>query len=182
MSVIPLLKPLWRSDFMKTIIIVARSTQGVIGRDNELPWHLPADLKHFKQNTTGHPIIMGRNTWESLGRALPGRRNIVISRTPGFSAEDAETFTSLEDALDACQSAEKVFIIGGAQVYKQAIDMVDEMLITEVQIDVVGDAHFPEFEEEDWRVTHFEEHPAQADPKNPGQELPGFAFVTYTRR
>jgi len=101
---------------MEIIIIVARSTQGVIGRDNELPWRLPADLKHFKNTTLGHPIIMGRNTWESLGRALPDRTNIVISRTPGFFAEDAQTFTSLEDALAACESSEKVFVIGGAQV------------------------------------------------------------------
>jgi len=167
---------------MKITIIVARSTQGVIGRDNELPWRLPADLKHFKNTTLGHPIIMGRNTWESLGRPLPDRRNIVISRTPGFSAEDAETFSSLEDALSACETFDQVFIIGGAQVYEQAIEFADEMIITEVQIDVVGDAHFPEFEEEDWRVTHFEEHPPEPDPKNPGKEFPAFAFVTYSRK
>jgi dihydrofolate reductase len=167
---------------MKISIIVARSTQGVIGRDNELPWRLPADLKHFKSTTLGHPIIMGRNTWESLGRPLPDRRNIVISRTPGFSAEDAETFSSLEDALSACETSDQVFIIGGAQVYEQAIEFADEMIITEVQIDVVGDAHFPEFEEEDWRVTNFEEHPPEPDPKNPGKEFPAFAFVTYTRK
>ena len=167
---------------MEIIIIVARSTQGVIGRDNELPWRLPADLKHFKNTTLGHPIIMGRNTWESLGRPLPDRRNIVISRTPGFSAEDAETFSSLEDALSACETSDQVFIIGGAQVYEQAIEFADEMIITEVQIDVVGDAHFPEFEEEDWRVTNFEEHPPEPDPKNPGKEFPAFAFVTYTRK
>jgi dihydrofolate reductase len=167
---------------MKISIIVARSTQGVIGRDNELPWRLPADLKHFKSTTLGHPIIMGRNTWESLGRPLPDRRNIVISRTPGFSAEDAETFSSLEDALSACETSDQIFIIGGAQVYEQAIEFADEMIITEVQIDVVGDAHFPEFEEEDWRVTNFEEHPPEPDPKNPGKEFPAFAFVTYTRK
>ena len=167
---------------MKISIIVARSTQGVIGRDNELPWRLPADLKHFKNATLGHPIIMGRNTWESLGRPLPERRNIVISRTPGFSAEDAETFSSLEDAIAACNTSEQIFIIGGAQVYEQALEFANEMMITEVQIDVVGDAHFPEFEEEDWRVTHFEEHPEEPDPKNPGKEFPPFAFVTYTRK
>jgi dihydrofolate reductase len=167
---------------MEAIIIVARSTQGVIGVDNELPWRLPADLKHFKATTLGHPIIMGRNTWESLGRALPERRNIVISRTPGFAAEDAETFQSLEDALDACATSEKVFIIGGAQVYEQAIDLVDKMIITEVELDVVGDAHFPEFEEEDWGITHFEEHPSAPDPKNPGKYFPAFAFVTYERK
>ena len=167
---------------MEIIIIVARSTQGVIGRDNELPWRLPADLKHFKSTTLGHPIIMGRNTWESLGRPLPDRTNIVISRTPGFSAEDAQTFTSLEDALAACASSEKVFIIGGAQVYEQAIEIANKLIITEVELDVVGDAHFPEFDEEDWRITQFEEHAAEPDPKNPGKRFPAYAFVTYERK
>jgi dihydrofolate reductase len=167
---------------MEIIIIVARSTQGVIGRDNELPWRLPADLKHFKASTLNHPIIMGRNTWESLGKALPERRNIVISRTPGFAAEDAETFTNLDDAIEACKSSDQVFIIGGAQVYEQAIEIADKMVITEVELDVVGDAHFPEFDEEDWKITHLEEHPSAPDPKNPGQDFPAFAFVTYERK
>jgi len=167
---------------MKIIIIVARSTQGVIGRDNALPWRLPADLKHFKALTLHHPIIMGRKTWESLGRPLPDRKNIVISRTPGFSAEDAQIFSSLEDAVHACEDYEKVFIIGGAQVYEQAIDLADEMIITEVAIDIVGDAHFPEFAEADWRISHFEEHPTTSDPKNPDQTFPAHTFVTYVRR
>lgn len=167
---------------MEIIIIVARSTQGVIGRDNELPWRLPADLKHFKSTTLGHPIIMGRNTWESLGRPLPDRTNIVISRTPGFFAEDAQTFTSLEDALASCEASEKVFIIGGAQVYEQAIEIAHKLIITEVELDVVGDAHFPEFDAEDWRITHFEEHPAQPDAKNPGKRFPAYAFITYERK
>ena len=124
---------------MKIIIIVARSTEGVIGRNNELPWRLPADLQHFKKHTLGHPIIMGRKTWDSLGRALPERRNIVISRTPNLSLEPAESFSSLEEAITACENSEKVFIIGGANVYQQAIELADEMLITEVQIDVTGD-------------------------------------------
>jgi dihydrofolate reductase len=167
---------------MEIIIIVARSTQGVIGRDNELPWRLPADLAHFKKTTLGSPIIMGRNTWESLGRALPERRNIVISRTKGFSPEDAEAFTSLEDAIAACNSVEKLFIIGGAQVYKQAIELADKMIITEVEIDTVGDAHFPEFNEEEWRITSIDEHPSAPDPKNVGQQFPAYSFVTYERK
>lgn len=167
---------------MKIILIAARSTQGVIGIDNQLPWHLPADLKRFKETTSGHPIIMGRNTWESLGRPLPNRRNIVISRSKGFEAIDAECFTSLEEALAACESNEQVFIIGGANVYEQAIEFADEMLITEVQTDVVGDAHFPEFEEEDWKITSFDEFPSEADPKNPSTMLPAYAFVRYERR
>ena len=167
---------------MKIIIIVARSTSGVIGRNNELPWRLPADLQHFKKHTMGCPIIMGRKTWESLGRPLPDRRNMVISRSPTFSLESAETFDSLESAIAACNTSEKVFIIGGANVYAQAIDMADEMLITEVQTDITGDAYFPEFDEENWRITHFEEHPSMPDPKNPGKEFPAYAFVTYARK
>lgn len=167
---------------MKIVLIVARSTQGVIGRDNTLPWRLPADLKHFKNATLGHPIIMGRNTWESLGRALPERRNIVISRTRGFVAAEAETFTSLQDALQACASSAQVFVIGGAQVYEQALPLADEMLITEIHLDVVGDAHFPEFSEEDWQVAHLDDHASAEDPKNPGHMLPAYAFVTYRRK
>lgn len=165
---------------MKIIIIVARSTEGVIGRNNELPWRLPADLQHFKKHTLGHPIIMGRKTWDSLGRALPERRNIVISRTPNLSLESAESFSSLEEAIAACENSEKVFIIGGANVYQQAIDLADEMLITEVQIDVAGDAFFPEFDEEDWQITNLEEHPSAPDPKNLGKEFPAHTFVTYS--
>lgn len=167
---------------MKIIIIAARSTEGVIGKNNGLPWRLPADLQHFKKHTLGHPIIMGRKTWDSLGRALPDRRNIVISRTPNFSPESAESFTSLEDAIAACKSSEKVFIIGGANVYEQALELADEMLITEVQIDVTGDAYFPEFDEEYWKITNLQEHPSAPDPKNPKQEFPAHTFVTYSRR
>ena len=167
---------------MKIIIIVARSTGGVIGRNNELPWRLPSDLQHFKKHTMDSPIILGRKTWESLGRPLPNRRNIVISRSPTFTAESAETFDSLEKALAVCKNAEKVFIIGGANVYQQAMDLADEMLITEVQTDVTGDAYFPEFDEEHWQITHFEEHPAMTDPKNSGKEFPAHTFVTYTRK
>ena len=104
---------------MELAIIVARAKNGVIGVNNTLPWHLPEDLKHFKNTTLGCPIIMGRNTWVSLGRPLPGRRNLVVSRNPEFKAEGAETFTSLEDAIDACSGVEKAFIIGGAQIYDE---------------------------------------------------------------
>jgi dihydrofolate reductase len=167
---------------MKIIIIVARSTEGVIGKNNALPWRLPADLKHFKQHTMGFPVIMGRKTWESLGRALPERRNIVISRQTDLHYDSAETFTSLEKALDACKDSAKVFIIGGANVYEQALEIADEMLITEVEIDVTGDAFFPEFNEEDWGIVDLEEFPAEPDPKNPQQSFPAHTFVTYARK
>lgn len=183
-NVTPALKPLWLFDqrFMKSIIIVARSKQGVIGRDNELPWYLPPDLKHFKNTTLGHPIIMGRNTWESLGRALPGRRNIVVSRSRGFSPEGAECFSSLEDAIAACQSEPQTFIIGGAQVYEQALSFVDEMIITEVDLDVVGDAHFPNFSAMDWKEIHRDSFPAILHESNPDKNQPAYAFVHYLRK
>lgn len=155
---------------MELAIIVARAKNGVIGVNNTLPWRLPEDLKHFKNTTLGHPIIMGRNTWESLGKALPGRRNIVVSRNPDYEATDAEVFESLDDAIDACSGNDKVFIIGGAQIYDEALIYVDKLIITEVDIEVDGDAYFPNVDEMLWKETSREEHH--------NGEI-GFAFVTY---
>ena len=166
---------------MKLSIIVARAKNGVIGVENDLPWHLPQDLKHFKETTLGCPIIMGRNTWESIGRPLPGRRNIVVSRTRGFSPEGAETFTSLQDAIEACQNTEQAFIIGGAQIYEQAIDLVDQLIVTEVDLEVVGDAHFPEFSSAHWKAIERLEYPANPSLDAPEKATPAFAFVTYQK-
>ena len=155
---------------MELAIIVARAKNGVIGVNNTLPWRLPEDLKHFKNTTLGHPIIMGRNTWESLGKALPGRRNIVVSRNPDYEAADAEVFESLDDAIDACSGSDKVFIIGGAQIYDEALIYVDKLIITEVDIEVDGDAYFPNVDEMLWKEVSREEHH--------NGEI-GFSFVTY---
>lgn len=155
---------------MELAIIVARAKNGVIGVNNTLPWHLPEDLKHFKTTTMGCPIIMGRNTWLSLGRPLPGRRNLVVSRNPEFKAEGAETYTSLEDAIDACSGVEKAFIIGGAQIYDEALAYVDQLIITEVDIEVDGDAYFPNVDNMMWEEVSREEH-------HNGQLA--YAFVTY---
>lgn len=155
---------------MELAIIVARAKNGVIGVNNTLPWRLSEDLKHFKNTTLGHPIIMGRNTWESLGKALPGRRNIVVSRNPDYEATDAEVFESLDDAIDACTGSEKVFIIGGAQIYDEALAYVDKLIITEVDIEVDGDAYFPNVDEMLWKEVSREEH-------DNGQMK--YAFVTY---
>lgn len=124
------------------VLIVARAANGVIGRDNALPWRLKADLQRFRALTMGHPILMGRKTWESLGRPLPGRRNLVLSRDAGFRAEGAEAFTTVEAALDAAAGSERIFIIGGAQLYRTLIARADTLLITEVHAEVDGDAHF----------------------------------------
>lgn len=155
---------------MELIIIVARAKNGVIGVNNQLPWKLPEDLKHFKEITMGHPIIMGRNTWESLGRPLPGRRNLVVTRNPSYNPEGAEVFTSLDDAIDACSGCEKVFIIGGAQIYEQAMLMADTLVVTEVDIEVDGDAFFPEIESENWEEIAREPH---------HNGTLAFDFVTY---
>ncbi|MBK9394468.1 MAG: dihydrofolate reductase [Uliginosibacterium sp.] len=125
-------------------LIVARARNGVIGRDNTLPWRLRDDLQLFKQRTLGCPVIMGRKTWESLGKPLPGRINIVISRQPAFCAEGAVVVHSMEEAVDACQAAERAFVIGGAQIYAQWLQHADVLWMTEVAADVAGDTCFPE--------------------------------------
>lgn len=134
-------------------LIVAMSTNRTIGINNSLPWHLPNDLKYFKQATMGKPIVMGRKTFESIGKPLPGRRNIVISRDPSYQAEGIDVVTSLEDAIslgeDIClvNGQEEVMVIGGAQIYELALEKADRLYITHVDANVEGDAFFPEV---DW--------------------------------
>lgn len=132
-------------------IVVAYARNRVIGRDNGLPWRLPGDLAHFKRSTLGSPIIMGRKTWESLGRPLPGRLNVVISRNPDFPAQGATVCDSLEAALKACADAGKVCIIGGEQVFRMALPMTDEIIATEIHADIEGDTWFPELKSGEWR-------------------------------
>jgi dihydrofolate reductase len=132
-------------------IIVAIARNGIIGCTNEdgrgaLPWHLPEDLKHFKETTSGHPIIMGRKTWESLGRALPNRRNIVITRQANYPAAGAEVFGSLDEALSAIGETTQAFVIGGAELYRQALPLAGQLIITEVGLDAEGDTYFPALE------------------------------------
>ncbi len=131
-------------------IVVAYSRNRVIGRDNDLPWRLPGDLAHFKRVTMGCPIIMGRKTWESLGRPLPGRLNVVISRNPAYQAEGATLCTSLEDALRACADAPRACIIGGEQLFREALPAVGEIIATEIHADIEGDTWFPELSAQDW--------------------------------
>ena len=131
-------------------IIAAMTEDRVIGRDNKLPWHIPEDLKRFKNLTTGHPVIMGRRTFESIGRLLPGRTNISISRDLNYAVEDAVIVHSLEEALVEAESAEgseEIFIIGGGQIFTQAIGMADRLYLTIVHARVTGDAYFPEYQE-----------------------------------
>ncbi|PLC52708.1 dihydrofolate reductase [Pollutimonas nitritireducens] len=155
-------------------LVVAYSTNRVIGRDNVLPWRLPADLAHFKRVTLGQPILMGRNTWESLGRPLPGRPNLVVSRNPEYRAEGATVYPSLEAALAACAGAERICIIGGEQIFKHALTIADEIIATEVHADVAGDTYFPDVDPANWRE-------AERLPQ-PDQNGYSFDFVVYRRK
>lgn len=124
-------------------IIVAHSMNRVIGMDNKLPWHLPGELQYFKQITSGHTVIMGRKTYESIGKPLPNRRNIVITRNKEYAAEGVEIVHSLEEALKLSESAQERFIIGGAQIYEEALNIADRLYVTLVYGHFEGDAHFP---------------------------------------
>lgn len=130
---------------MSIELIFAMSQNRVIGNKNQLPWHIPADLKRFKQITLGHTIVMGRKTFDSIGRALPGRRNVVISRNPLFSAEGVEVYPSLGSALENLRG-EKVFVIGGGQIFTDALPVADRIYMTVIEQDFEGDVFFPEFD------------------------------------
>ncbi len=140
---------------MKTILIVAMTREGLIGKDGHLPWHEPEDLKHFRRTTTGYSILMGRKTYESIGKALPDRRNIVVSRTKGYAAAGVEVVNSLETALELCRSRNeaKAFVIGGAELFLAALSIADEMIVTWVEREgLVGDTHFPSWNVAEWEV------------------------------
>lgn len=157
-------------------LIVARARNGVIGRDGTLPWRLPEDLAFFKRTTMGHPIVMGRRTWESIGRPLPGRRSIVVSQRAGFAAAGAEVARSLEDALRLCEASSEVFVIGGAQLYRDALPHADRLVVTEIDADFEGDTHWPAPDEAIWREAS-REHLAPTAERHFGID-----FVTYLRR
>jgi dihydrofolate reductase len=156
-------------------LIVARARNGVIGRDGTLPWRLPEDLAHFKRTTMGHPIVMGRRTWESIGRPLPGRRSIVVSRQPGFVAAGAEVVPSLDAAVSLCAGAEEVFVIGGAQLYRDALPRASRLIVTEIDADFEGDTHWPAPDPAHWQETAREHH------RPAGERHFGIDFVTYLR-
>lgn len=159
----------------KIIFVVAVAQNGVIGRENKLPWRLKTDLAHFKATTLGHPILMGRRTWDSLGRALPGRRNLVVTRDDAYHAAGAEVFHSVDAALAAVSDG-KVFVIGGAEIFRQLLDRADEIVLTEVHADVPGDVHFPAFDGSAFVEARRESHSADADNEYP------FDFVELVRR
>ena len=168
-----------RENQMKTIrisLIAALTDEGVIGKDNKLLWHLPADFAYFKKMTLGKPIIMGRKTFESIGKALPGRRNLVISQNPNFTALDCEVYSSLDAAVAAINDAEEIMIIGGSQIYQQALPIANKLYLTYVHHNFTGDTYFPEFNKNEWQL--IEKLDFAADEKNEY----AYSFATLIRR
>lgn len=149
---------------IKLALVVALADNGVIGREGGLPWRLSTDLKRFKAITMGKPVIMGRKTWESIGKPLPGRLNIVISRDPAYRAEGAVTVPSFESALNVARKrageAEEVCIIGGGDIFRMAMPLADRLYVTHVEASVEGDVFFPEIREEEWQEVSSEAVPA----------------------
>ena len=159
---------------MTVSLIAALARGGVIGREGDIPWRLPEDVEHFKNLTTGHAVVMGRRTWDSLPdrfRPLPGRRNVVVTRSPEWRADDAERAGSLEEALALLADEEQVFVIGGAEIYAGALPYADELVLTEIDLGVQGDTFFPE-----WDPAAFEEVSREARVAADGT---AFAFVTH---
>ncbi len=159
---------------MTKTIVVAISQNHVIGKDNQLLWHLPADLKHLKVITTGHTVIMGRKTYDSVGKPLPNRRNIIITRTE-LAIPGCEVVNSIEGAFTLCEIEAEVFILGGAEIYRQAMPLTDRIYLTIVHQDFNGDSFFPAIDKEVWKQVSREDH--QSDEKN---KLP-YSFITLER-
>ncbi len=157
-------------------IIVAMAQNRTIGANNTLPWRCPEDLRHFKALTMGHHMVMGRKTFDSIGKPLPGRTTVVVTRNRDLNIAGCIMGHSLKDAIAACSGDEKIFIVGGAELYVQALPLVDTLYITEIQQEVTGDAHFPEFNRTEWQEVAREQR---------SQETPqplAYHFVTYQRR
>jgi dihydrofolate reductase len=155
-------------------LIVAVANNHVIGINNTLPWHLPEDLKRFRALTTGHHIIMGRKTYESLGRLLPGRTTVIVTRNKDYKLEGALVAHSLQAALDLCLNDAEAFVIGGAELYQDGLKLANKLYITEVDLEVAGDAFFPTIDMQKWLETSREAHTS-------AQGLP-FTYLSYTRK
>ncbi|QDD91467.1 dihydrofolate reductase [Pseudomonas oryzihabitans] len=162
-------------------LIVAVAENGVIGIENRLPWHLPAELKYFKAVTLGKPLVMGRKTWDSLGRPLPGRLNLVVSRQTDLLAEGAEVRSSLSTAVERAEAwarereAGEIMLIGGAQLFAEALPVAQRLYLTRVALAPEGDVFFPEWDERDWQLVSRQEHPAE-------KGRPAYACEVWERR
>jgi dihydrofolate reductase len=162
---------------VRVSLVAAVARGGVIGRDGAIPWRLPEDMHRFRELTLGHPVVMGRLTWDSLParfRPLPGRRNVVVTRNPDWRADGAERTASLDEALGLLDGEPHVFVIGGAQLYAAALPLADELLLTEVDVEVEGDAFFPPFDGALFEEVSREQHMSESGA--------GFSFVRYLRR
>ena len=155
-------------------IIVAMAKNRIIGINNTLPWHLPEDLKRFRALTTGHHIIMGRKTYESLGRLLPGRTTVIVTRNKAYKLEGALIAHSLQHAIKLCLGDDEIFLIGGAELYKDGLKLADRLYVTDVDLDVVGDAFFPVFDLNEWRENDRENHVSEKGL--------AFSYVVYQRQ
>jgi dihydrofolate reductase len=160
---------------MRIAAITAMSENRVIGKNNQLPWHLPADLRYFKKLTMGRPILLGRRTYESIGRPLPGRCNVVISRDPTFQAPGCVVAKSIETALSAVSYSDEVYVIGGAQLYAEMLPRTQRLYITLVHQKMEGDTFFPEVDKYQWRQTSREDHPADEENIYP------YSFIVLDR-
>ncbi len=157
-------------------IIVAVAKNGVIGKSSAgLLWHLPADLKHFKEITTGKPVVMGRTTYETIGKPLPNRKNIVLTRDPDFSAPGVVVAHSLEEAIEKAKDGEEIMIIGGRTVYQQFLPLTNRMYVTRIEAEFEGDIYFPEVNWNEWKEVATESH--EPDDKNPYP----YTFFTYEK-
>jgi dihydrofolate reductase len=155
-------------------VIAAMAKNRVIGINNTLPWRLPADLQHFKAMTMGHHIVMGRKTYESIGKPLPGRTTVIVSRDASYHVEGCLSATSIDAAIAACGNDSEVFFVGGAELYAQILPRADRLYLTEIQAEYAGDAHFPAFDHSTWTET---ERQVNVSPDGLG-----YHFVTYQRR
>lgn len=158
----------------KISIIVALAKNLVIGKDNQIPWHIPADLQYFKRITLGKPMIMGRKNFESIGRPLPGRKNIILTRDSNYTAEGCTIVHTKEEAIAATDNVEEVMIIGGGAIYEMFMDDADMLYLTEIDADVDGDVFFPEYDKSQWREVSRESGEENMDWR--------YAYVTYARR
>lgn len=161
---------------MKIALIAALSKNRVIGKQNELPWHLPADLRHFKSLTTGKSIIMGRSTFQSIGKALPNRQNIILTRDENFIADGCTIVHSMGQALEQAEHQQELMIVGGTTIYQQFLPIAQMMYLTLIDEEFDGDAYFPEWVKDEWNETAREDH--NADEKN----ALNYSFVTLERK
>lgn len=160
---------------MRVSFVVAYDRRGVIGKDNALPWRIPADMRHVRRLTIGKPLIMGRRTYESIGRPLPDRTSIVLTRDPSFAAEGVLVARTAEEALALAGDAPEVIVFGGAEVFRRFLPRADRMYVTEIDAEVDGDTFFPEFDRSEWRETERETH--EPDAEDPHR----YAFITLER-